>query len=119
MAILLHVGVLFLCLLWLYRSTLSNGVLFGIVASFIGGTVLAFVVALAVAHDYLDGLGHLTVAGRSAVLFWLLALIVLFTKGMRFSVGEMMTKLAIVSIVILLPAMIYVLIANMNFKIGG
>lgn len=119
MSILLNVAVLVLCLRWLYRSTLGHAVLVGIVASFLGGTLLAFGVALALAHDYLDGLGHLIVAGGSAMVFWAVSVFILLTKGATFSRGEKLAKCAIVSIVVLLPALIYLVIANASFKIGG
>lgn len=119
MAILLNAAVLVLCLRWLYRSTMGNGVLMGIVASFLGGTLLAFGLSLALAHDYLDGLGHLLAAGGSAVVFWLAAVVLLWTKGATYSTGEKLAKSTILSIVNLVPLLIYVLIANARFKIGG
>lgn len=119
MAILLNAAVLALCLRWLYRSTMGNGVLMGIVASFLGGTLLAFGLSLALAHDYLDGLGHLLVAGGSAVVFWIVSLYMLLTKGATFSRAQKLAKCAILSITVLLPVLIYLLIANTSFKIGG
>lgn len=119
MSILLNVAVLVLCLRWLHRSTMSNGGLVSIVASFLGGTMLSFGVSLALAHDYLDGLGHLLVAGGSAVVFWLASVVLLWIKGTTYSTGEKLAKSTILSIVILVPLLIYVLIANARFKIGG
>lgn len=43
----------------------------------------------------------------------------LLTKGAQFSRGEKLAKCAIVSLVILLPVLVYLLIANARFKIGG
>lgn len=119
MAILLNAAMLALCLRWLYRSTMGNGVLMGIVASFLGGTLVAFGLSLALAHDYLDGLGHLLAAGGSAGVFWLASVVLLWTKGATYSTGEKLAKSTILSIVILVPLLIYVLIANARFKIGG
>lgn len=81
--------------------------------------MLSFGVSLALAHDYLDGLGHLIAAGSSAVVFWAVSLFMLLTKGAQFSRGEKLAKCAIVSLVILLPVLVYLLIANARFKIGG
>jgi RsiW-degrading membrane proteinase PrsW (M82 family) len=58
MSIILNIAVLFICLRWLYKSNKNNGVLLGIVFTFIGGTVIGFVLALALEHDYMDGLTH-------------------------------------------------------------
>ena len=119
MAFLLNAVNLLLCLRWLHRSGSSPGRLLGIVSAFLGGTVLSFAIALAVAHDYLDGLVHLWAAAVSVVLFWIIGLVLLIQRAKRDKVPVVFREVAILSLVLLVPAAIGLLVANMRFKIGG
>lgn len=119
MSIILNFLTLILCIWWLFKSNKKNQVLVGIVFTFLGGTLVSFILALALEHDYLDGLIHLMVAGGSAVLFWLVSLVLILSQRNNFSSTERLVKILILSIVVLLPLFIYLLVANMSFKIGG
>ncbi len=119
MSIILNIVVLFICLRWLYKSNRNNGVLTGIVFTFIGGTFFSFIFALALEHDFMDGVTHLIIAGGSAIIFWLLSIVILLTQTNKISPAEKFAKISITSIVILLPLLIYLMIFNMTLKIGG
>ncbi len=119
MAILLHLLNLFLCLRAVHRSSNSRGRMALIVIVFLVGTVLSFGIALALKHDYLDGLTHLVAGGASVLLFWFVVLVQLFTRARRDKVRVDPVNVAIVCLALLVPAGIGLLIANMQFKIGG
>ncbi|MBK8613830.1 MAG: hypothetical protein IPN85_10105 [Flavobacteriales bacterium] len=116
MALLLNLLNLLLCLRLFQRSATSEGRLAGIVFAFLGGTALSFGIAWALTHDYLDGLQHLLIAGGSVVLFWLVALVLLIRRRDQV---RLWPSVVIVSLVLIVPALIGLLIANMRFKIGG
>jgi hypothetical protein len=119
MAILLNAVNLLLCLRWFHRSGRGAGRILAIVGAFLGGTVLSFLIALAVAHDYLDGVGHLAIAGVSVFVFWVVALVLLVQRAQRSKVRVGVGDVAMVSLVLVVPALIVLLIANMRMKIGG
>ena len=111
--------MLFLCLRWLHKSNKNSAVLMRIVFTFIGGTFICFIIALVLENEYLDGLSHLIVAGGSAAIFWLSSIILLLTQPNKTNFEEKLGKMLIMSIVILVPLLIYLLISNASFKIGG
>lgn len=120
MAILLHLSVLVICLYWLNSSSKSSGALVGITFTFLGAIVVLFIASFALGNDYLDGLIHLLVVGGSAVAFWVLSIIMLLIHARKNDdFGPLLGQLLIVSIVILVPLLIYLLLMNASFKIGG
>jgi heme/copper-type cytochrome/quinol oxidase subunit 2 len=119
MAILLNTVNLLLCLRWFHRSGTGAGRILAIVGAFLGGTVLSFLIALAMAHDYLDGVGHLAAAGVSVCVFWVVALVLLLHRAQRDRVRVGAGDVAILSLVLVVPALIVLLLANMRMKIGG
>lgn len=120
MAILLHISVLVLCLYWLNRSSKSSGALLGITFTFLTAIVVLFIASFAFGNDYLDGLIHLLVVGGSAVAFWILSVLLLVIHAKRNNdLRPLLGQILIVSIVVLVPLLIYWLLMNASFKIGG
>lgn len=92
----------------------------GITFTFLGAMIVLFITSFAIGNDYLDGLIHLLVVGGSAVAFWILSIIMLLIHARKNDdFGSLLGQLLIVSIVILVPLLIYLLLMNASFKIGG
>lgn len=119
MAFLLNAVNLLLCLQWFQRSGSGTGRILGIVGAFLGGTVLSFAIAWAIAHDYLDGVGHLLIAGVSVFVFWATALVLLFRRANRNKLRVVPGEVAVLCLVLVVPAVIALSIMNMRFTIGG
>lgn len=119
MAYPINLLVLILCIWWLYKSNKSNARLLGIAFAFICAMFLSFFIALAVQHDYLDGLGHLIAMGVCSVIFWLASVIMLLVLCKGLPAAKMIGKIAILSLVIVIPLLIYAMLAGASFKIGG
>ncbi len=118
MSILLNIIVLLGCLWWLYKSSKSNGILIGIAFAFLGGTFISLVIASFVEHEYLDGLTHFIVTIGAIVLFWALSILLLVLTS-RPLTYQVIPKFFILSIPLFAILLIYQLISNMTFKIGG
>jgi hypothetical protein len=119
MAYPINLLVLILCVWWMYRSNKSNAKLLVISIAFIAAMIVSFLLAMAVQNDYLDGLGHLVAMGVGSVLFWLVSvsMILVLCKGLP--AAKKLGKIAILSLVLVIPLFIWLAIAGANFKIGG
>jgi Zn-dependent protease with chaperone function len=90
-----------------------------IICSFILGTFISFVLAFVFDNEYLQGVAHLITSGGSAVVFWLTSIILLFISKHKTSTADRLGKVLLMSMVLVVPVLIYSLISNMSFKIGG
>lgn len=119
MAYPINLLVLILCIWWLYKSNKSNAKLFGIAFTFMGAMFLSFFLALAVQHDYLDGLGHLIAMGVCSVIFWLVSVTMILVLCKGLPAPQKLGKIAILSLVIVIPIIIHAMLLGASLKIGG
>ena len=122
MAIILNLIAFAGCIVWFHRLMNQAGrkLIFPVILAYLGATLLSFIFALAVEHDYLDGLLHLIVSGVSILLFWLWTSVVVIVKHTQSSQTKYIpADLAQTSILLIFPLLIVFMISNMSFKIGG
>lgn len=118
-SIFLNMIVLLFSLVWLYRSNKSVSILFGIVFSFLGLTFVSFVVSFLLESEFLSGIIYLIIAGINALVFWLIGMVLIFTSSLKKNVGSYVSRIGILSLVLLIPIGLVVVFDGVSLKIGG
>ncbi|QNR23484.1 hypothetical protein [Croceimicrobium hydrocarbonivorans] len=119
MSILLYLALLFLCLRWLHRSQKSPGQMISISFSFMGGSLFSFALSILLENEYLDGVKHLLILSFASLFFWITALFFIWRANPKLSKDNRILDSLIISLVPLLPILIYGLLASASLKIGG
>ena len=122
MNLLLNIALLSLFIWWFWKHFVIQRkiILIGIVGLFLLASILVFIFSLYVQNDYLDGLHYLVVGALSISIFWLGTTTCVIWKNIK----EKTTKrifldLLQLILLILIPLLIWVILSNSTFKIGG
>lgn len=122
MAIVFNLIAFTACIVWFHRliSRPDNKLILPVILVYLASTIVGFMLAFAVQHDYLDGLGHLIASAVSILVFWIWTTIALIVKHAQSrKVKHLFIDLAQTSILLLFPVLILLLLSNASFKIGG
>ncbi|WP_300660659.1 hypothetical protein [Fluviicola sp.] len=122
MAIILNLIAFAACLIWFHKimNAPKHKLLIPVVLVYLGSVILSFFIALAVQHDFLDGVIHLMVCAVSILVFWVWTTIIIIIKhnknGQTKYIG---VDLIQTSALLIIPLFILFLVTNLSFKIGG
>lgn len=122
MAILLNLIAFTGCIIWFHRliKQPNNKLILPVILVYLVSAILSFILALALQHDYLDGLLHMIISGISILIFWLWTTIALIAKHAgKDQFKFLLLDLAQTSTLLIVPLLIVLLISNASFKIGG
>lgn len=122
MAIILNLIAFTACLLWFHRimNAPKHRLLLPLVLVYLGSVVLSFFIALAVQHDFLNGIVHLLACAVSILVFWVWTTIIIIMKHSKNGqTKHAWIDLAQTSVLIIVPIFIILLVSNLTLKIGG
>lgn len=122
MAIILNLIAFAACLVWFHRimNAPKHKLLFPVVLVYLGSATLSFFIALAVQHDFLDGIVHLLASAVSIFVFWIWTTIFIIMKHSKSGQTKYIwIDLAQTSLLFIIPIFILLLVTNLSFKIGG
>lgn len=122
MAIILNLIAFTVCLLWFHRimNAPEHKLLFPVVLVYLGSAILSFFIALAVQHDFLDGIIHLLACAVSISVFWLWTTIIIIMKHSKSGQTKYIwIDLAQTSALLIVPIFIVLMVTSLPFKIGG
>jgi len=105
---------------WNQRIVKGKKYFFGIILLYLVASIMAFLLSLYSQNEYLDGLQYLLNGGISISIFWLSATVVITWKNLKERTAQrMFMDLVQIIPLLLTPLMIWLMISNMSFKIGG
>ena len=112
MAIILNAIAFSACLVWFHRimNATERKPLFPVVLVYLGSVILSFFIALAVQHDFPDGIVHLLSSAVSILVFWAWTTVIILMKHVKS--GQ-------TSFLFIVPIFILLLVTNLTLKIGG
>ena len=122
MAILLNTLVFSAFIYWFRKQVVINKKesFLGIILLFLLASFIAFVLSLFAEHDYLDGLQGLIAGGISISLFWISITAIIIHKNLSEKTTQRMAMDLVQTLpLLLIPFLIWLLMSNMSFKIGG
>lgn len=122
MAIILNIIAFSACLVWFHRimNATERKLLFPVVLVYLGSVILSFFAALAIQHDFLDGIVHLLSSAVSILVFWAWTTVIILMKHIKSGQTKYIwIDLAQTSLLFIIPIFILLLVTNLSFKIGG
>ncbi|WP_294671685.1 hypothetical protein [uncultured Fluviicola sp.] len=117
MALILNLIAFVLCITWFHRliKQPGNKLLFPVLMVYLGSSMMSFILAFVIQHDFLDILGHAIVTGIAVLVFWLWTSIVVIIKHVKTGdIRLLFTDLAQTT----LPLLIIILFI-LSFNDGG
>ncbi|MFA7274177.1 MAG: hypothetical protein WC044_09920 [Crocinitomicaceae bacterium] len=119
MAVILNLIVIVICSIFIFRAKGSVSELLKIISWFFAGIMLSFFLALALQHDYLDGVNHILASAVSCVIFWLIGISRLIFLSLKGKNGQFWQQFIVLSLVLIVPYFIYRILSGASLKIGG
>lgn len=119
MAVIFNLIVIVICSIFVFRAKENVSEMLKIVSWFFAGTMLSFFLALALQHEYLDGMNHILVSAVSCVIFWLIGISRLIFRSLNGKNGQFWQQFIVLSLVLIVPYFIYRLLSGASLKIGG